>query len=90
MHGHFALGETVSCNHALRCEAGFYPIYIQLRKQAQRGHCLVSRHVRQLVAWHSDRDKFMYPINAFILGAYYVPKTILGAGDTKMKDTGAL
>lgn len=45
------------------------------------------RHWR---AWHSDRNKFMYPINAFVLGVSYVPKTILGAGDTKVKDSGAV
>ena len=31
----------------------------------------------------------MYPINTYVSGVCNVPKTILGAGDTKTKDSAA-
>lgn len=68
---------------------GFYPVLYTV-KETGTERTVPGPTSCQRMTWHSDRDKFVYPINAFILGARYVPKTILGAGDTEIKDTGAL
>lgn len=66
-------------------EAGVSLLCVRLREQAQRGHCLVPRRGSHWRAWHSGQDKCMYPVTPFIPCACYVPETVLGAGDTKMK-----
>lgn len=79
---------TLRCNHAPRL-GQVSPCSAVKEATAQRGQCLVPRPGRQWRAYHSDPDAFMDPINTFVLCACYVP-TILGAGDTKTKDPGAV
>lgn len=61
-------------------------LVLPLRKlKAQRGQCLVPRCGSQWRTWLSDQDKFM-PRPRRVLVVCHVPRTILGAGNTKMKD----
>lgn len=62
---------------------------LPLRKLRPRED-LVPHRGRQWRAWHGGQDKLMYAVDTYLLGIYYVPKAILGSGDTKMKGSGAV